>query len=85
MECAENGIGDMTGAQHMMTSSNGNIFLVIGPLLGEFTGHRWISFTKASDADLIFLWSAPEKKRLNEHSTRWWFETPRGLLWRHCY
>ena len=25
---------------HMMTSSNGNIFRVTGPLCGEFTGHR---------------------------------------------
>ena len=27
---------------YMMTSSNGNIFRVTGPLCGEFTGHRWI-------------------------------------------
>ena len=26
----------------MMTSSNGNIFRVTGPLCGEFAGHRWI-------------------------------------------
>ena len=45
----------------MMTSSNGNIFRVTGPLCGEFTGHRWIPLTKASDAELCcFLWSAPE-------------------------
>ena len=31
----------------IMTSSNGNIFLVTGPLCGVFTGHRWI-LTKAS-------------------------------------
>ena len=31
----------------MMTSSNGNIFRVTGPLYGEFTDHRWIPFTKA--------------------------------------
>ena len=36
----------------MMTSSNGNIFRVTGPLCGEFTGHRWIPRTKASDAEL---------------------------------
>ena len=30
------------------------------PLCGEFTGHRWIPLTKASDAELwCFLWSAP--------------------------
>ena len=45
----------------MMTSSNGNIFRVTGPLCGEFTGHRWISRTKAIYAELwCFLWSAPE-------------------------
>ena len=44
----------------MMTSSNGNIFRVTGPLCGEFTGPRWIPLTKASDAELwCFLWSAP--------------------------
>ena len=32
----------------MMTSSNGNIFRVSGPLCGEFTGDRWIPRTKAS-------------------------------------
>ena len=45
----------------MMTSSNGNIFRVTGHLCGKFTGHRWISHTKASDAELwCLLWSAPE-------------------------
>ena len=46
--------------QLMMTSSNGNIFRVTGPLCGEFTGPRWIPRMKASDAELwCFLWSAP--------------------------
>ena len=46
----------------MMTSWNGNIFRVTGHLCGEFTGHRWIPGTKASDAELwCFLWSAPEQ------------------------
>ena len=45
----------------MMTSSNGNIFRVTGHLCGKFTGHRWISHTKASDAELwCLLWSASE-------------------------
>ena len=40
---------------------NGNIFRATGHLCGEFTGHRWISHTKASDAELwCFLWSVPE-------------------------
>ena len=45
---------------HMMTSSNGNVFHVTGPLCGEFTGHRWIPRTKARGAELwCFLWPAP--------------------------
>ena len=35
-----------------MTSSNGNIFRVTGPLWGELTGHRWIPLTTASYAEL---------------------------------
>ena len=47
--------------EFMMTSWNGNIFRVTGHLCGEFTGHRWIPRTKASDAELLcFLWSTPE-------------------------
>ena len=47
--------------KRMMTSSNGNIFRVTGPLCGGITGHRWISHTKANDAGLwCFLWSAPD-------------------------
>ena len=45
----------------MMMSSNGNIFHVTGPLCWEFTGHRWIPHTMASDAKLgCFLWPARE-------------------------
>ena len=41
-----------------MTSLNGNIFRVTGPLRREFTEHRWIPPTKASDAELwCFLWT----------------------------
>ena len=41
----------------MITSSNGNF-----AACGEFTSHRWIPLTKASDAELwCFLWSAPEQ------------------------
>ena len=49
-------------ARFMMTSSNGKIFRFTGPLCGEFTSHRWIPLTKASDAELwCFLWSVPEQ------------------------
>ena len=54
---------------NMMTSSNGNIFRVTGPLCGEFTGHRWIPRAKASDAKLgCFLWSeASDLRRYRAH------------------
>ena len=46
----------------MMTSSNGNIFRVTGHLSGEFTGHRWIPWTKPVTRSFdIFL-----KVRLNK-------------------
>ena len=34
---------------------NGNFFRVTGPLCREFTGHRWIPRTKASDAELLMF------------------------------
>ena len=68
----------------MMTSSNGDIFRVTGHLWGEFTGHRWIPRTKASDAELwCLLWFALNK-RLSKQSCDWWFETQSHPLWRHC-
>ena len=51
--------GEPTYCYLMMTSSNENIFRVTGHLCGEFTGPRWIPYTKASDAELwCFLWYA---------------------------
>ena len=64
--------------QSMMTSSNGNIFLITGPLWGESTGDRWTPLTKASDVDLwYFLWSALEQR------VEQTMETPVIILWRH--
>ena len=70
--------------QLMMTSSNGNIFRVTGPLCGEFTGDRWIPSTEASDAELWCFFGLRLNKRLIKQSGGWWFETPSGPLWRHC-
>ena len=67
-----------------MTSSNGNIFRVTGPLCGEFTGHRWIPLTKASDAEFDIFFDLHLNKPLSEQSRGWWFETPSRSLWRHC-
>ena len=46
----------------MVTSSNGNIFCVTGPLCAEFTGHRWINsphkgqWCEAFAISLICVW-----------------------------
>ena len=51
-----------------MTSSHGNIFRVTGHLCGEFTGHRWIPLTKASDAELwCFRWFVTPSCSLRRH------------------
>ena len=62
----------------MMTSSNGLSFRVTGSLCEEFTSHRWIPLTKASDADFWYsLWSVPEKNG-------WVNSREAGDLRRHC-
>ena len=54
-------LSNTPGRHLVLTSSNGNIFRVTGPLCGEFTGLRWIPRTKASNGELwCFLWSALE-------------------------
>ena len=68
---------------HMMTSSNGNIFRVTGPLCGEVTGHRWIPLTKASDAGFDVFYDRRLNKRLSTQPWGWLFETPSCSLWRH--
>ena len=68
-----------------MTSSNGNIFRVTGHLCGEFTGPRWIPYSKASDGEfsLISVWinnrEAGDLSRYHAHydvtvMTQDWFE-----------
>ena len=66
-----------------MTSSNGDIFRVTGPLQGEFIGHRWIPLPKGSDAEIWFFLYLRLNKRLSKQTRRWWFETPSCLSWRY--
>ena len=74
----------------MMTSSNGNIFRVTGPLCGEFTDHRWIPLTgyfpsqRPVTRSFDVFFDLRLNKRLSKQSRRWWFETPPCSLWRHC-
>ena len=69
----------------MMTSSNGNIFSITGPLWGDSAGDRWIPPTKANDAELwSFLWSVPEQmvEQTIETPVIWGAIAP--PLRRHC-
>ena len=50
-------LNSLSPCQNMMTSSDGDIFRVTGPMYGEFTGHRWIPHRKASDAELNLILS----------------------------
>ena len=61
---------------NMMTSSNGNIFLVTGHLCGESTQRP---VTRSYD---VFSYLRLNK-RLNKQSWGWWFETLSRPLWRH--
>ena len=52
------------------------IFRVTCPLWGEFTGHRWIPLTKASEAELTNVWA--------NNRDAVFFQTPSRSLWRQC-
>ena len=69
--------------RNMMTSSNGNIFRVTGPLCGEFTGRRWIPRTKPVTRSFDIFFDLRLNKQLNKQSWGWWFETSSRPLWRH--
>ena len=77
-------IYDLYTILHMMTSSNGNIFLVTGSLwkgnsmvTGEFLSQRPV--TRSFDV----FFGLCLNKRLSKQSWCWWFETPSHPLWRH--
>ena len=68
-----------------MTSSNGHIFHVTGPLCGQFTAHRWISPQRPVTRSFDVFFDPHLNKRLSKQSWFWWFETPSRPLWRHCH
>ena len=51
----------------MLTSSNGNIFRVTGPLYGEFTGHRWIPARRPVTRSFGVFFDLRLNKRLANH------------------
>ena len=67
----------------MMTSSNGNIFRVTGPLCGEFTGPGEFPTQRPVTRSFDFFFDLCRNKRLSKQPWGWWFETLSWSLWRH--
>ena len=68
----------------MMTSSNGNIFRVTGPLCGEFTGPGEFPTQRPVKRSFDVFFDLHLNTRLSKQPWGWWFETLSWLLWRHC-
>ena len=66
----------------MMTSSNGNIFRVTGPLCGEFTGPGEFPTQRPVTRSFDVFFDLRLNKRLSKQPWGWWFETPSWSLWR---
>ena len=67
----------------MMTSSNGKIFRVTGPLCGEFTGPGEFPAQRPVMRSFDVFFDLSLNKRLSKQPWGWWFETPVWSLWRH--
>ena len=67
-----------------MTSSNGNIFRVTGPLCGEFTGPGEFPTQRPVTRSFDVFFHLRLNKRLSKQPGGWWFETPPWSLWRQC-
>ena len=68
---------------YMMTSSNGNIFRVTGPLCGEFTGPGEFPAQGPVTRSFDVFFHLRLNKRLSKQPWGWWFETPAWSSWRH--
>ena len=66
----------------MMTSSNGNIFRVTGPLCGEFTGPEEFPTQRPVTRSFDVFFDLRLNKRLSKQPWGWWFQTPSWSLWR---
>ena len=67
----------------MMTSLNGNIFRVTGPLFGKFTGPGEFPAQRPVTRSFDVFFDLRLNKRLSEQSWGWWFETLSRPSWRH--
>ena len=68
----------------MMTSSNGNIFRVTGPLCGEFTGPGEFPTQRPVTRSFDVFFDLRLNKRLSKQPRGWWFEMPSWSLWCQC-
>ena len=68
-----------------MTSWNGNIFRVTGPLCGEFASPGEFPAQRPVTWSFDVFFDLRPNKRLSKQPPGWWFETPSWSLWRHCY
>ena len=68
----------------MMTSSNGNIFRVTGPLCGEFTGPGEFPSQRPVTRSFDVFFDLHLNKRLSKQSRGLRFETPSRPLLRYC-
>ena len=68
----------------MMTSSNGNIFRVTGPLCGEFTGPGEFPTQRPVTRSFHVFFDLRLNKQFSKQPWGWWFETPSWSLWRQC-
>ena len=66
-----------------MTSSNGIIFRVTGPLCGEFAGPVEFPTQRPVTRSFDVFFDLRPNKRLSKQPWGWWFEAPSWSLWRH--
>ena len=68
--------------QFMMTSCNGKIFRVTGPLCEEFTGPDEVPAHRPVTRSFGVFFDLRLNKRSSKQPPGWWFETPSWSLWR---
>ena len=68
----------------MITTWNGDIFRVTGPLCGEFTGPGEFPTQRPVTRSFDVIFDLSPNKRLSKQPWSWWFETSSWSLWRQC-
>ena len=76
-------VANIGGFLYMMTSSNGNIFRVTGPLCGEFAGPGEFPTQRPVTRSFDVFCDLRHNKPLSKQPWGWWCETLSHSLWRH--